>query len=176
MTQGRDPLAWAGALARDGVRDVFRRLPEGWRAFSLVDGLYPAAVNNAVLGCPAGHPFAERLLQAMVEVAPARRTVRYELGTSLLQNEVAAWDAPGLVVYPPELFFPLGPEISQHWFRPTRRPRPELALSPRTCVVHWYASVRTAHIVPRVDETWIRRHHDRELFSALVVQLGLVSN
>lgn len=174
VTQGRNPVAWAGALARDGLRDGLRRLPSGWRAFRAVEGLYHSAVNNAVVGCPPHHPFVYRLLEAMTEVPAERRTVRYELGTNLLQNEVAAWDGPGLVVYPPELFYPLGPEISQHWFRDTRSPDVDAVLGPRTTVVHWYASVRTKDIAPRVDPSWVRRRRRTELLSALIDRLGLV--
>lgn len=173
VLQGRDPLAWAGALARDGLRDVLRRLPNGWRTFRRVEGLYHAAVNNAVLGAPAGHPFTRHLLETMTRVPAERRTVRYELGTSLLQNEVAGWDAPGLRVYPPEFFFPLGPEISTHWFRTTRTPDVDAVLTERARVVHWYASVRTKEIIPRFDPEWVEARHDRELLSALVRERGL---
>ena len=171
VKKGRNPLAWAGALARDGARDLLRRAPNGWRAFQRIDGLYAKAVNNAVVGCPAKHPFVGRLLTAMTEVPVARRRVRFELGTALLQEQVAAWDEPGLTVYPPELFYPLGPEISQHWFRETKEPRLDLVVSEQTRVVHWYASVRTKEIVPRIDPDWIYDHRERELFSALVTRI-----
>ena len=173
VKKGRSPLAWASALARDGVRDALRRAPGGWRAFRQIDRLYAKAVNNAVVGCPPGHPFAGALLRAMTEVPLERRRIRFELGTALLQEQVAKWDQPGLIVYPPELFYPLGPEISQHWFRETARPRLDLVLSEHTRVVHWYASVRTKEIVPRVDPDWIRAHRESELFSALVTRIPL---
>ena len=168
VLQSRNPLKWGAALAKDGLREVVRRLPDGWRHFRRVEGIYPRAVNNAVVGCPAGHPFVERLLDAMIEVPVERRRIRYELGTSLLQREVAAWDQPGLLVYP------IGPGVSQQWFADTTAPRVDEVLGARTTVVHWYASVRTREIVPRVDPDWVRRRADSELLSALVARLGLL--
>lgn len=173
VKKSRNPAAWAGAVARDGVRDLLRRAPGGWRTFRRLEGLYTRAVNNAVVGCPPKHPFVERLLTAMTEVPVARRRVRFELGTALLQEQVAAWDAPGLTVYPPELFYPLGPEISQHWFREVEDPRPDEVVDPQTLVVHWYASVRTKEVVPRMDPDWIAAHRGSELFSALVHELPM---
>lgn len=173
VKKSRNPIAWAGAFARDGVRDLLRRAPGGWRTFRRIEGIYTRAVNNAVVGCPARHPFVERLLTAMTEVPVDRRCVRFELGTALLQEQVAAWDAPGLMVYPPELFYPLGPEISQHWFRKVTGPRPDDVIHPQTRVVHWYASVRTKEVVPRMDPDWVTLHSDSELFSALVARLPI---
>jgi len=176
VLHSRNPLRWGSALAKDGLRDLMRRLPDGWRTFRQLEGLYPKAVNNAVVGCPAGHPFAKRLLTAMTEVPVGRRRVRYELGTTLLQTQVAGWRAEGLRVYPPEYFFPLGPEISEHWFRTTSKPRTREAVSEHTLVVHWYASVRTKDIVPKIDPEWIGRRAEVELFSALVREFGLLSD
>lgn len=173
VLHSRSPVRWAGALARDGLRDALRRLPDGWRHFRKVEALYTKAVNNAVVGAPADHPFTRGLLQAMVDLPVAERQVRYALGTTLLQDAVAAWDDTGLLVYPPELFYPLGPEVSQHWFRDTKTPRPDDVVSDRTVVIHWYASVRTKEIVPRVDPDWVRSRKGQELFSSLVWRLGL---
>lgn len=171
----RNPLRWGRALALDGARDLCRRLPAGWRRFRTLEPLYHRAVNNAVVGAPAGHPLLSRLLTAMAEVPEERRLVRYELGTSLLQREVAAWRGGGLRVLPPEVFYPLGPEVSEHWFRKTSEPAYDQIVGPTTLVVHWYASVRTGSVVPRYDATWVREHAGSELLAALVVQAGLLA-
>lgn len=158
------------SLARMAARDVLRRLPNGYRGFRQVEHLYPKAVNNAVLGAEPGHPLVNELLARARRMPPARRTVRYALGTHLLQEVVADYGGKDLQILPPEVFFPFGPEISEHWFR--ERGRVELgdALGPRTLLVHWYASVRTKRHVERIDERFVRAHAERQLFSALAVR------
>lgn len=76
-----------------------------------------------------------------------------------------------LEVHPPPVFYPLGPEISEHWFRLRQEVALPSVLAPQTRVVHWYASVRTRAIVPRVDAGYVRRHRHDQLFSALVEPL-----
>ena len=177
LVRSRHPLRWARAGLLLALRDGLRRWPEGYRWFPAVRGLYGTAPNNAVVGGAPGHPLLAELLRAMVRLDPARQTVRYALGTHLLTEQVARARAsgpmPDLHVHPPEVFYPLGPEISEHWFRlrAPGRVALERVLSPDTRVVHWYASVRTRHIVPQVDAAYIRAHARRQLFSALVAPL-----
>lgn len=155
------------ALARVAVRDVLRRLPGGYRGFRHVEHLYPKAVNNAVLGAEPAHPVMVELLARAARVPGSRRTVRYALGTHLLQEVVADYSGADLHVLEPEFFFPLGPEISEHWFR--ERPRVDLddVLGEKTLLVHWYASVRTQQYVERLDPSYVAAHAERQLFSAL---------
>lgn len=158
---------WARSWALTALRDGYRRLPDGWRRFRNVQDRYPRAVNNAVLASAPGHPFTRGLLQAMVDLPERRQTKSYALGTHLLQEQVAAYTGEGLVVHRPEVFYPLGPEISEHWFRPCKQPRLDQVLSRDTRVVHWYASVRTRHIVDRINPDFVRAHADSQLLSAL---------
>jgi hypothetical protein len=155
------------ALLRTAARDVMRRLPDGYRYFRRVDTLYPKAANNAVIGAEAGHPLLSDLLARAARMPPSERRIRYALGTHLLQDAVAAYREPDLSVLPPPVFFPLGPEISEHWFRV----RPQVTLSdvvePETLLVHWYASVRTKAHVARLTPTFIEQHARTQLFSAL---------
>ncbi len=156
------------AWARTGARDVLRRVPQGWRWFRRVQDWYPAAVNNAVMGCRPGHPLLRDLLSRMVDAPERQQQSRYGLGTHLLQQAVADYQTPDLVVHPPEVFYPLGPEISEHWFRQSRAPLSKF-VTPKTRVVHWYASVRTARVVPRLDPMWVLQHHRSQPFSALAL-------
>jgi hypothetical protein len=173
LKRSRSPARWAAALARTALRDACRRAPDGWRLFRRIERHYPAAVNNAVLGAEAGHPLLAEMLGRMAAMAPERQAVRFALGTHLLQTVVrdarAAGRAPGLRVHEPPVFYPLGPEISEHWFRPAARPRLDEVLRPETRVVHWYASVRTEGVIERVDPAYVRAHADRQLFSALAL-------
>ena len=162
----------ASNLAKAGLRELHRQLPGGWRRFRRVEPLYPLAANNAVVGAEAGHAFLARLLANMAAVPPERQLVRFALGTHLLQDTLAEGREGDLQVLPPRAFYPLGPEISHHWFR-MRRVMPALSelVHADTLVVHWYASVRTKKLVPIIDADYVRAHAERQLFSALALPL-----
>jgi hypothetical protein len=71
-------------------------------------------------------------------------------------------------VHAPQVFYPLPPEISRHWFRIRDAVRLDAVLSPETRVVHWYASVlATAPIAP-ITPASVRAQRGRQLYSALV--------
>jgi hypothetical protein len=172
VRRSKSPFVHAGGLARAGVRELFRVLPDGWRRFRAIESHYPAAANNAVLAATPGHSFVRRLLENMIEVPAERRTVRFALGTHLLQDTLAQRREPDLCVLPPPVFYPLGPEISHHWFRERQSlPKLDEVVGEETLVVHWYASVRTQKLVPRIDAQYVRAHADRQLFSALALPL-----
>ncbi len=160
VKNSRHPLVLARAGAQMAVRDLFRRIPGGWRPFRHFERRMPKAVNNAVFGCEAGHPFVMGLLQRMVEMPPARRLVRFALGTHLLQTRVAEYEDADLVVHPPSAFYPLGPEISQHWFRRGTAQSLDDMVGPDTSIIHWYASVRTKTTVPTLDPATIAAQAD----------------
>ena len=120
-----------------------------------------------MLGAELGHPLVVELLARAARVPAARRTVRYALGTHLLQEVVADYSNDDLHVLEPEAFFPLGPEISEHWFRERARVELDGVLGPKTLLVHWYASVRTRRYVERIDASYVAAHAERQLFSAL---------
>lgn len=169
VKRSRRPDVLVRALVQDGLRFGCAMSPRGWRLFRRVEGWYPTAVNNAVLGAAPGHPFVRALVDAMIRLPEARRRVPYALGTHLLQTEVATWadpDAP-VRVHPPEVFYPLGPVLSRHWFGEAEGVFLDEVVGPSTRVVHWYASVRTRAVVPSIGPEHVRARADRELFSAL---------
>jgi hypothetical protein len=152
---------------RAGVRELCRRWPGGWRTFRRLERFYPRAANNAVLGAEPGHAFVRDLLRRMVTLPPERQLVRYALGTHLLQQATAACTDPTVHVLPPPVFYPVAPEISEHWFREDSRTRVADLLHPETRVVHWYASVRTTDIVPALTPERVRALASRQAFSEL---------
>jgi hypothetical protein len=171
VVRSRSPFTHLGALARSTLRDGLRRMPRGYRLFDRIAWLYPTAVNNAVLGARAAHPFVGGLLEAMLRLPPQRRLRRFALGTHLLQSQVAGYTGSDLRVHPPEVFYPLAPELSEHWFRWQRRPRLDEVVSPATRAVHWYASVRTKRIVADLGPDYIHENERHQLFSQLVSPL-----
>jgi hypothetical protein len=128
LTGATFAAVWAGHQLRAPV------LAPAWPA-AWLDLLHPLwselAINNAVIGAPAGHPLIARALAAALEVDP---TVRYALGPSLLTRVVRA-SADDVAVQPPEAFYPVPPSQSFRLFR-----EPGLALAPETRLVHWVAS------------------------------------
>jgi hypothetical protein len=171
LRQSSKPSRWAAAYLRTLMRDGCRRSPSGVRWFRGIERFYPLATNNAILAAEPGHPLLDDLLDRMLRLPLSRRNVRYALGTSLLQELTQARNFPDLRLHAPDVFYPLCPEISEHWFRLDTCARLEGVLSPQTRVVHWYASVRSRQIAPRIDRSWIRHHGDRQLISALVRSL-----
>jgi hypothetical protein len=164
----RSPGPWARALTLDLARKAMRRMEGGWRTFRFVQGLYYRGVNNAVMGAEAGSDFMARYLDAMAKMAPDRWRRAYALGPDLLQELIAGHLPSDLVVHAPEVFYPLPPEISEHWFRFRDIVSLDSVLSSKTRVVHWYASVRTKARVALVSPAYVREHRERQLYSALV--------
>lgn len=171
VVKNRNPLRLGGAALRSLGRDLLRRYPQGWRHFRRIEWLYPTEPNTGVLGSVAEHPVLRELLTRAARVSPRQLAAsRGAVATDLLEEVVAVYRGGGLTVYPPEVFYPLGPEISEHWFRlnPADKPlRLAEALGPDTRVVHWYASVRAKDIIPVFDAAYVRANRTRQLLSAL---------
>lgn len=167
-----DPRVKAKAYLKTTVRDVFRRIPHGYRQFPRIERHYHRAVNGAVMGGVARHPFCGAYLDAMTRVPRARWNKPHALGTHLLQATFKAYTRDDLHVFPPPYFYPLPPEISAHWFRFYRDGvDPSEVLQPETCCVHWYASVRTKKVVKTLDEAELRRLAGQQLFASLATRV-----
>jgi len=167
--QSRRPWPWAKAGGLLLLREALRQIEPGYRWFRFVASLYAQAANNAVLGSVPESRLLTSLLQGMAEMSSERQGVRYALGTHLLQTTLATLGSDEVDVYPPNVFYPLGPELSHHWFRIRREVNVPTALSCETRVVHWYASVRTAEVLPKIDEAYVRRHAREQMFSNLAM-------
>jgi hypothetical protein len=147
VTASRRPDVLAGALLRHGARELMRRLPDGWRWFRRLERFYALALNNAVFASEPRHPFVAELLSRLGRLAPSAKRGAYALGPHLLEATAFDFRARGLQILPPALFFPLGPEIAEHWVRPSRGALAAALLLPETRVVHWYASTRARRFV-----------------------------
>jgi hypothetical protein len=164
----RSPARWVRAVPLDLIRKAMRRAPRGWEMFRWVEGLCYRAVTNAIMGAEANSRLCARYLRAMASVAPSRCAELYALGPDLLQELVDQFPRDELTVEEPEVFCPLPPQISEHWFRICQRVRLGAALRPQTRVVHWYASVRTHAKVAAMTPQYICDLRERQLYSALV--------
>lgn len=171
--QSRSPLVWSKHLGLDVLRKALRRAPGGWRAFRAVEGWYVPSVNNAVMGAVPGAPLFAAVLRAMAALPDHETPGPYALGPDLYQTLLDAAPMPGLVIHEPACFYPLPPEISEHWFRSCRNAPVAVGrvLSPQTRVAHWYGSVRTKPYVARISPDYVRAHRRTQLYSALVCAL-----
>jgi hypothetical protein len=168
VRNSRSPLVWARHLALDVLRKALRLLPGGWRAFRRVETWYFPGVNNAVMGAQPGAALFRAYLRAMQALPPERLSEPYALGPDLLQALVSHYSGEELTIHPPPVFYPLAPEISEHWFRPSHGAELARVLPPETRVVHWYASVRSKPYVALIDPGYVRAHQNTQLYSALV--------
>ena len=139
--QDRTPGARVAAAARKLVRASCCRIPAGDRWFRRLQPLFPTAVNNAVLATCPRNPVVAEAFAAIARMDPKTRTQRFRLGTHLLQNVTHNVSRPEMTVFPPEYFYPLGPEVSIHWFARHSGDRVADMVRPHTHVVHWYSSL-----------------------------------
>ena len=168
VRQSRAPLLWARHLTLDAVRKACRRAPLGWKVFRCVQGLYVRHVNNAIMGTAAHSAFFSDYLREMADAARHPSNGRYALGPTLLQHIADRRSGDSVHIHRPDVFSPLPPEISEHWFRITRYSALPAVLLPETRVVHWYASVRTRQLVDRITPSYVADNRHRQLYSALV--------
>ena len=167
-----DPRVQAKAYFKTAVRDVFRRLPRGYRYFPRIARHYHRAVNQAIIAGVPGHAFWADYLTAMTLVPKSRRNRPHALGTHLVQSVYERYTGDDLHAFPPPFFYPLPPEISAHWFRFYREGvDPMEVLDSSTCCVHWYASVRAKKIIASTNETELRRLAGQQLFAALATRV-----
>lgn len=173
VKSSRAPLAWSRALSLDLLRKCLRRAPKGWLWFRFIEHLYFKAVNGAVMGGAAHASLFASYLQAMLTLPAPLQQRANMLGPDLLQSLIARHSFEGLKIYEPAWFYPLPPEISQHWFRPCQNAKLLLkrALKPQSMVAHWYASVRSKPYVKQIDPDFVRTHQNTQLYSALVCRL-----
>lgn len=167
-----DPRVQAKAYFKTAVRDVFRRLPRGYRYFPHIAGHYHRAVNQAIIAGVPGHAFWAEYLTAMTFLPRSRWNRPHALGTHLVQSVYERYAGDDLHAFPPPVFYPLPPEISAHWFRLYREGvDPMEVLDPSTRSVHWYASVRAKKVIASTGETELRRLASQQLFAALATRV-----
>ena len=164
----RSAIVLGRHLLLDLMRKVLKRLPRGWKAFRRIEGLYPLSINNAVIGAEQGSTLLADYLRSMTRLPPDQQKRLYTLGPRLLQEVASRYGEADLAVQEPHIFYPLAPEISEHWFRIVRRVRLREALPAETRVVHWYASIRSRDFLSQITPDFVRKNRERQLYSALV--------
>src|SRR5262249_7195408 len=101
VKRSRNPAVQLLALFRNGLRDLLALWPRGWAAFRAIEGFYPRAVNNAVIGSAPRSRFVTRALERITELPPSVQTRLCGIGPHLLQELATQFTRPELVVHPP---------------------------------------------------------------------------
>jgi len=173
VKSSRSPLVWGRTLTLDLLRKAMRLLPEGWRFYLHIEGWYFRGINGAIMGGAPKAPLFEVYLRQMVAMPADKQIKPNALGPDLLQELIGKGAIRDLVIFDPQYFYPIAPEISEHWFRPCRNAPQALTevLTPQTIVVHWYGSVRTKSYVAKIDPEYIQEHRQSQLYSALVAEV-----
>ena len=169
----RSSVVWMRTLALDILRKAARLMPEGWRIYRHVESLYYKGINGAIMGGEAGAPLFETYLRHMTLMPTNEQGRPNALGPDLLQRLIAENLINDLIIYDPKYFYPLAPEISEHWFRTCHNAPQALGkvLSPETVIAHWYGSVRSRPYVAVINPEYISRHKHTQLYSALVAEV-----
>ena len=166
--RSRSPFKLGRHLTLDILRKLCRALPSGWRLFRAAERFYVRQVNNAAFGAK---PHAELLadyLCAMLTVPLSMQHLPYAFGPDLLAEVVGRTRRDNLTIKEPNVFCPLAPQISEHWFRMRGRAALDDLIPPQTRVVHWFASVRTRPLVAQITPDYVRAHHGRQFYSSLI--------
>lgn len=168
VLESRSPLLKLKSEALSWARTLCRLMPAGYRVFRKLAPLYYECINGAISGGIVRGPLMASYLRAMLRVPLERQMQPHALGTYLLQEVVAGYTGDDLEIHGPDVFYPLAPEVSEHWFRIVERVDLADVLRPTTRVVHWYASVRTRELLPKISPSYVKMHASRQLYSALV--------
>jgi hypothetical protein len=170
VRHSKNPAVQLQAQLRNGIRDVLGYVPRGWALFRAVERFYPRAANGAVLASAPRGRFVTAALERLIELPPAVQRRSCGIGPHLIQEMAAKFARPDLVVHPPPVFYPLGPEISRHWFYLREgQARLDQVLRPETRVVHWYGSVGNQKMTSTIDPAFVRANAGRQLFSELAL-------
>ena len=177
---GEEPTLWpAGtslldprAILLGELRRACSLVPRGYRLHRKLVSYHTMAANNAVLGARARHPILGEMLKQALRLPEAAQIRRYRLGTHLLQSALRGYGSNNreqsdrMHVMPSQHFYPLGPEISRHYFRRYQDPAAvaDELLGAETFVVHWYASVSA---LSRLDAEHVVRTADQCVYSFL---------
>lgn len=162
-----NPLRWLACGLRFAWRDLCTRIPRGEQWFRLFEGSFVPAANNAVIGAEAGNALLEMAFSTIQSMDESLRRKRFRLGTHLLQRLTGNRSQAAMTVFPAMYFYPVGPEVSCHWFRDGSASRLQEMLYPETRIVHWYNSVEGRFLTEPLDKNWVQAHPD-SAFSELV--------
>ncbi len=154
VVHGRHPGRWLRAGLALATRDVASRMANPIKAFAAVAPLHWLACNNAILGACATHPLIGQLLHDALALPCEQALKLYELGPRLLERATDNRSTADFKLLPPELLFPLGPEICVAYVQPDPLGRLGKTPHPAAVCAHLYDSVLSRRVGP-LDTPWL---------------------
>jgi hypothetical protein len=100
----------------------------------------------------------EKALYAIATVPEKELLIRFRLGTHLLQRLTQNKSSEYMEVLPAPYFYPLGPEISRHWFYPHEKKNSSGFTYSNTYVIHWYHSVEKKFLNQELTPILLEQH------------------
>ncbi|MBW2262579.1 MAG: hypothetical protein JRG91_11450 [Deltaproteobacteria bacterium] len=161
------PLEWARTGILHGARLTCTISRAGLMLFRRLERFYHLVASNAVVGSAPGNPLIARAFAEIALMPHSRQARQYALGVHLLQTLTGNRSSPHMLVLPPPVFYPMGPDISMHWFRKGSADRLDDLLGPETRVVHWYSSSHGRLGRKTLDEAHIHRNRNSTAFARL---------
>jgi hypothetical protein len=168
LYQSKNPLRWAKAGALLAARHVLAQNAGAGARFRLLEGHFALACNNAVLGAKPRHPFVAGLLQRVAAMDDAKAQQLYELGPRLLEAATDNRSQPDWQVLPPELCYPLAPEVCADYIHTDPQGKLGITPHPQAVVAHLYDSVLARRIGKRPDLAWLLGHRHTTLLGRMV--------
>ena len=165
-----NPFRWIYCGLQFAFREFCARLPGGYKLFRLAECGFSAAVNNAVIGAEPGNATIHDAFQFIKTMPEKERLKRFRLGTRLMQNVTHNRSSDSMTVFPASFFYPLGPEISAHWFKAKTNNKLDKLILKNTRIVHWYNSVEGRFLKTKVSAQWVEQH-PTTAFSALAKEV-----
>lgn len=153
-----NPFRWIYCGLQFAFREFCARIPNGFKLFRLLEFGFSAAVNNAVIGAEPGNATICKAFEFIKHMPEQERLKRFRLGTRLLQNVTKNKSCESMIILKAPFFYPLGPEISAHWFKNGSDQKLEQLILSDTRIVHWYNSVEGRFLKTKLTKEWVEKH------------------
>ncbi|MBI5608328.1 MAG: hypothetical protein HY902_05555 [Deltaproteobacteria bacterium] len=167
LYQSKNPLRWAKAGALLAARHAVAQSAGAGERFAKLEQHFALACNNAVLGARPRHPFVAELLRRIAAMDDSRAQRLYELGPRLLEAATGNASGPDWQVLPPEVCYPLAPEVCADYIHADPQQKLGATPHPRAVVAHLYDSVLARRIGKRPDLAWLGAHRHTTLLGRM---------
>lgn len=167
LYQSKNPLRWAKAGALLAARHAVAQSAGAGERFAKLEQHFALACNNAVLGAQPRHPFVADLLQRIAAMDDGKAQRLYELGPRLLEAATGNVSRPDWQVLPPEVCYPLAPEVCADYIHDDPQQKLGVTPHPRAVVAHLYDSVLARRIGKRPDRAWLHSHRHTTLLGRM---------
>ncbi len=167
LYQSKNPLRWAKAGALLAARHAVAQTAGAGERFAKLEQHFALACNNAVLGARPRHPFVAELLRRIAAMDDRQAQRLYELGPRLLEAATGNVTQADWQVLPPEVCYPLAPEVCADYIHDDPQQKLGNTPHPRAVVAHLYDSVLARRVGKRPDRAWLTAHRHTTLLGRM---------